>query len=150
MLYGLDTGFLIAAEVIEHPEHDAARQTLVRLVAAGDRIAIAPQILAEFIHIVTDSRRFTQPLTVAEARNIAEQWWTSAEVDHVFPNDAAIDQFLVWLDQLSLGRKRLLDTFLAATYQQAGIQSILTINSTDFAAFGVFHCISPTGNPSPP
>lgn len=67
MTHGLDTGFLVAAEVIEHAEHSAARQTLSRLLAGGDRIAMAPQVLAEFIHIVTDPRRFSQPLNMPEA-----------------------------------------------------------------------------------
>lgn len=150
MTHGLDTGFLVAAEVTEHTEHLAARQTLSRLLTAGDRIAMAPQVLAEFVHIVTDPRRFSQPLNMPEARSIAEQWWTASEVDQVFPNAAATQQFLAWLQQFSLGRKRLLDTLLAATYQQAGIQSVLTTNATDFAIFGVFHCISPNaGAPHP-
>jgi predicted nucleic acid-binding protein len=45
--------------------------------------------------------------------------------------------------QFSLGRKRLLDTLLAATFHQAGIHSILTTNAADFAVFGVFTCITP-------
>jgi hypothetical protein len=44
-----------------------------------------------------------------------------------------------WLAQFSLGRKRLLDTLLAATYGQAGIRSLLTTNPPDFQVFGVFH-----------
>ena len=106
MVHGLDTGFLVAAEVVEHVDHVTARQTLARLVAAGDRVAIAPQILAEFIHVVTDPRRFAQPLSMDEARHIAQLWWTAREVDHVFPNEAATQQFLAWLGQFSLGRKR--------------------------------------------
>jgi hypothetical protein len=60
----------------------------------------------------------------------------------VFPNEAATQQFLAWLGQFSLGRKRLLDTLLAATYHQAGIRSILTTNPSDFATFGLFNCIT--------
>jgi len=143
MIHGLDTGFLVTAEVKEHTDHVAARNTLSRLLAAGDLIAIAPQVLAEFIHIVTDSRRFSQPLDMTAAQQLAEQWWTAREVVRIFPDDAATRQFLAWLQQFSLGRKRLLDTLLAATYRQAGIQSILTTNHTDFAIFGVFNCITP-------
>ncbi len=65
MIHGLDTGFLVAAEVTEHVEHTGARDTLARLLSAGDLIAIAPQVLAEFIHIVTDPRRFVQPLDMS-------------------------------------------------------------------------------------
>jgi predicted nucleic acid-binding protein len=143
MIHGLDTGFLVAAEVREHAEHAEARETLARLLSAGDLIAIAPQVLAEFIHIVTDPRRFAQPLDMTAARQFAEQWWTAREVVRVFPDDAATRQFLAWLQQFSLGRKRLLDTLLAATYRQAGIQSLLTTNPADFGVFGAFTCITP-------
>jgi predicted nucleic acid-binding protein len=63
MMHGLDTGFLVAAEVMEHADHAAARAAIARLVSAGDVIAIAPQVLAEFIHIVMDPRRFTNRWT---------------------------------------------------------------------------------------
>ena len=87
MIHGLDTGFLVAAEVTEHVEHTGARDTFARLLSAGDLIAIAPQVLAEFIHIVTDPRRFIQPLDMTAARQLAEQWWTAREVVRVFPDD---------------------------------------------------------------
>ena len=114
MIHGLDTGYLVAAEVLEHADHVAARDSLARLIAAGDQFAIAPQVLAEFIHIVTDARRFARPLDMPGARRLAEQWWTAREVVRAFPDDAATWPFLSWLRQFSLGRKRLLDTLLAA------------------------------------
>jgi predicted nucleic acid-binding protein len=143
MIHGLDTGFLVAAELSEHADHLSARATFAKLVAAGDQIAIAPQVLAEFLHVATDSRRLLRPLDMPTANQVAERWWNAAEAIHVFPNDAATRQFLAWLKQFSLGRKRLLDTLLAATFQQAGIQSVLTTNPADFSVFGVFTCITP-------
>ena len=143
MIHGMDSGYLVAAEVAEHAEHRDARRTLTRLVSAGDRIAIAPQVLAEFIHVVTDPRRFSQPLSVELAIGIAEQWWTASEVERVFPNTATIERFLAWLRQFGLGRKRLLDTMLAATYFEAGVRSILTVNVADFRVFAEFDCITP-------
>jgi predicted nucleic acid-binding protein len=143
MIHGLDTGFLVAAEVSEHAEHAAARATLARLVAAGEQVAIAPQILAEFIHVVTDRRRFAQPLDMNAARQVAEQWWTAKDIVRVFPDDVATLQFLAWLQGFPIGRKRLLDTLLAATYGRAGIQSLLTTNPADFRALGTFACIVP-------
>lgn len=142
-IHGLDTSFLVAAAVKQQAEHTDARDTLTRLLQAGDFIAIALQVLAEFIHIVTDPRRFARPLDMKAARQVAEQWWTAREVVRVFPDDAATRQFLSWLEQFSLGRKRLLDTLLAATYLQAGISSLLTTNPADFGVFGAFACITP-------
>ena len=149
MRHGIDSGFLVAAELAEHADHEAARLELARLLASGDRLALAPQVLAEFIHVVTDPRRFTQPLDMDEARRLAEQWWTARDVDQVFPDDSAVRQFLAWLQQHRLGRKRLLDTLLAATYRRANIDSILTTNPHDFAVLGGFTCIVPRASTLP-
>lgn len=143
MIHGLDTGFLVAAEVAEHPAHAAARARLAELIAAGDTVAIAPQILAEFLHVVTDAKRFGSPLEMPDAISLAEQWWTARDVVPVFPNDLATRQLLAWMRQHFLGRKRLLDTLLAATYWQAGISSLLTTNPSDFTVFGCFQCVTP-------
>lgn len=143
MIHGLDTGFLVAAELKEHADHTASRATMTRLLAAADKIAIAPQVLAEFIHVATDPRRFAQPLDMSTSSRIAEQWWTARDVIQVFPDAGTMRQFFIWMQQFSLGRKRLLDTLLAATYRQVGIQSLLTTNPADFAVFGVFTCLTP-------
>src|SRR5579871_721396 len=122
MTHGLDTSYLVALEMRGHADYGSARAALARFLAAGDLLAIAPQVLVEFMHVVTDSRRFTQPLDITTACQLAEQWWTSKDVVQVFPDDRTFRQFLAWVRQFSLGRKRLLDTILAATYHQAGIQ----------------------------
>ena len=103
MIHGLDTGFLVAAEVREHAEDADVQDTLARLLSAGDYIVMAPQVLAEFIHIVTDSRRFAQALDMTAARQLAEPWWTAREVVRVFPDDAETRQFLAWRQQFSRG-----------------------------------------------
>lgn len=143
MKHGIDTGFLVALEVVEHPGHLPARSKIAALVAAGDELALAPQVLAEFIHVVSDARRFAAPLSMAAARDLAQKWWTAHEVLHIVPGDAAMAQFFTWHRRHGLGRKRILDTLLAATYQSAGITSLLTTNANDFAVFGEFQCVAP-------
>ena len=143
MIHGIDTGFLVAAEVIEHADHTAARALLARLLGAGDRLALAPQVLAEFLHVVTDQRRFARPLDMSVARRIASEWWMGREVEQVFPDTDSTRLFLAWMEQHRLGRKRLLDTQLAATYRSRGVVSILTTNPGDFGIFGEFTCLTP-------
>jgi predicted nucleic acid-binding protein len=143
-------GSSLAAEPREHAAHVDVRATLVRVLWAGDFIGIAPQVLTEFIHIVTDPRRFAQPLDMNAARRVAEPRWTSNDVVQVVPDAGAVRQFLAWLHQFSLGRKRLLDTMLAATYRQAGIQSLLTTNKADVLVFADFTCIAPSASSTNP
>ena len=73
MIHGLDTGMLVALEHSEHQDHVAARQTFARLIAAGDFVALAPQVLAEFMHVVTDARRFITPLHMKATNQLAQQ-----------------------------------------------------------------------------
>jgi predicted nucleic acid-binding protein len=143
MIHGMDTGFLVALENESHTQHFDARATVARLLAANDRIAIAPQVLAEFLHVATDVRRFSRALDMDVAREIARNWWGAEEVVQVFPSNDVVVQFLTWHAHHSLGRKRLLDTLLAATYFRANVRSILTTNEADFRIFGAFSCITP-------
>ena len=67
MTHGIDTDFLVAVEIREHPFHDPADALLQSLLADGHDLALAPQTLAEFIHVATDPRRMPQPLVMADA-----------------------------------------------------------------------------------
>lgn len=142
MTYGIDTDFLVAVEIKEHPFHANADALLESLLSAGHDLALAPQTLAEFIHIVTDSKRMPLPLSMSEAIRRAEYWWQATEVVRVFPNNQTVADFTGWLAHYQLGRKRLLDTLLAATFRQAAITKLLTNNQKDYSIFGCFEIIS--------
>ncbi len=64
MTYGLATDFLVASEIVDHPFHQSAGAPLQKHLADEQVFALAPQTLAEFIHIVTDKRRMPSPLIV--------------------------------------------------------------------------------------
>ena len=141
MTHGIDTDFLVAAEVRDHPFHRPADSLLKDLLANGHDLAVAPQTLAEFIHVVTDGKRMPRPLDMAEAVGRATHWWQAAEVVRVFPDGEAATDFLSWLQRHGLGRKRLLDTLLAATFHRAGIRRVITNNERDFRVFGMFEIV---------
>lgn len=142
MTHGIDTDFLVAVEIRDHPFHHQADVLLQSLIADGHDFAVAPQTLAEFIHVVTDAKRMPKPLAMTEAISRAEYWSQAAEVRRVFPEGQAVEDFFGWLLRHRLGRKRLLDTLLAATYQQAGIKRVLSNNDGDFRLFGCFEIVS--------
>jgi predicted nucleic-acid-binding protein len=64
-MIGIDTTFLVHLEIVDLPIHSTASQVFAREVTAhGTIVALAPQVLAEFIHVVTDPRRFQRPLSM--------------------------------------------------------------------------------------
>ena len=138
-MVGLDTTFLVQVEVQEAEAHAAAMEIVRRDILGRDReAALAPQVLAEFVHVVTDPRRFERPLSPAQALAKASFWWNATEVERIFPDDRVVRRFLAWMGEHGLGRKRLLDTLLAATYYESGITRIVTSNARDYRVFGVF------------
>ncbi len=141
MLHGIDTDFLVAAEVSDHVYHAGADALLDRVLNQGDEFAVAPQTLGESIHVVTDPKRLTVPLPVVDAINRAERWWNAAEVVRVFPTARSTVDFLHLLREHRLGRKRLLDTQLASTFRDAGVKRIITNNESDCRVFGSFEII---------
>ncbi|MCI0534592.1 MAG: hypothetical protein L0Z50_05135 [Verrucomicrobiales bacterium] len=142
-MIGVDTSFLVQLELVELPAHQAAHALLHREILQPQvPLALAPQVLAEFIHVVTDPRRFQKPLTADEALGKARFWWNATEVRHVFPTDDSTVSFLDWMQRHRLGRKRILDTQLAAIYWAAGVRQVLTGNPADFQIFG-FQLLTP-------
>ncbi len=149
MTHGFDTSLLVAHEVPCHTDYPGVRARLSTLRATGDRFAIASQVVTEFVHIVTDARRFSAPLTMELALNRAMAWWNSPETERIEPDDDAVKWFLEAMVRHQLGRKRVLDTMLAATYRSAGVTSLLKLNAADFAVFGEFACLGSAAAPTP-
>lgn len=60
-----------------------------------------------------------------------------------YPNEHTIPMFLVWHREHALGRKRLLDTLLGATYLSNQVRSLVTTNARDFRIFDKFSILQP-------
>ena len=141
MSAGIDTSWLIEVELREHSRHGAARATLKRLAEAAETLVLTPQVLSEFVHAVTDGKRFQHPLSMGEAVEAAEHWWNADSVKQVFPTIESVLLGFHWMRQYDLGRKRILDTQLAATFHVHGVKRILTSNARDYQIFGCFEVV---------
>ena len=140
-MIGADTTFLVQLQLIELPAHKTAHELLQREILQPQvPLALAPQVLAQFIHVVTDPRRFQNPLTPEEAVSKARFWWHAAEVQHVFPNSESTTLFLDWMQRHQLGRKRILDTQLAAILWTAGVRQLPLPPTPPTSKSSVFNC----------
>jgi predicted nucleic acid-binding protein len=138
-MIGVDTSFLVGLAIREHPSHGACLRLFEdEILGRAGAMAVAAQVMAEFCHVVTDSRRFERPLTMAEALELCEEWWNAEECRPVAVDAEAGVLFLTWMHERRLGRKRLLDTLLAATYHRAGVDRLATTDWRDFECYGVF------------
>ena len=142
-MIGLDTSFLIGLAIREHDSHARCLKVFEDEIRAGTAtMALAPQVLAEFCHVVTDPRRFERPLEMADALELCEQWWGAQECRQIVVDTEVGTLLLRWMVDFRLGRKRLLDTLLAATYHRAGVVRLAASDWRDFQRYGVFEVIA--------
>ncbi len=81
------------------------------------------------------------PPAATDAISRTEPWWQAAEVVRVFPDGNSLAGFFAWLRQYQLGRKRLLDTLLAASFRNAKVRGIIRNNTRDFEVPGDFDVV---------
>jgi predicted nucleic acid-binding protein len=144
LILALDTDVLVHWVVEGAAHHTAVRRLLQEEVQErGSWLGLTPQVAREFLHIVTDPRRFANPLTMERAGQWVRDLWEADEVERIIPTAAVLPRTLQLLEQFRLGRKRILDTALAATLELAGVRRIATLNGTDFAVFPFLDLVSP-------
>jgi predicted nucleic acid-binding protein len=150
LILAIDTDVLVAWAMAGSPRHDMARKLFENEVhARGGSLALTPQVLHEFLHVTTDQRRFENPLPMVEALRVAHRLWNAEEVIRLLPSSEALPRTLELMVNLRLGRKRILDTALAATLEGAGISRLATFNPAGFAIFGFLQLLpSHEGPPS--
>jgi predicted nucleic acid-binding protein len=63
--------------------------------------------------------------------------------------EGTVSRVIQLMRRWRLGRRRVLDTVLAATLESAGVSRLATFNVDDFSVFGFLEVVSPT-NPAKP
>jgi len=100
-------------------------------------------VLDEFVHVITDQRRFNPLVPMASALALAKGYVARPNVDCLSLDGRALWLALHLLERHSIGRKRIADTLLAATLLRHGVNSIMTCNPSDFAVFTDLGVIDP-------
>lgn len=145
MTLALDTDVVVSWLMAGSPRHAVARSEVEREVRRpGGAIALVPQTLQEVLHVATDPRRFERPLPMKEALRLVRQLWEARDVVRVHPGPHVPLRTLELMERHRLGRKRILDTALAATLEGAGIRRLATFNGDDFRVFPFLDVVEPS------
>ena len=140
---GLDCNILVQLALQDHPANAATITAVQAEVKRGNRLVFPSLVIDEFLHVITDARRFNPPLTMTEALDWVESFLANPAVGLLEPTPESLRQTLQWIRKFNLGRKRILDTHLAAVFYAAGVRRLFTANAADFAVFNVFEIITP-------
>jgi toxin-antitoxin system PIN domain toxin len=142
--YGVDTNVLIYAHLASFAEHQKVHAFLLSQLNQPEvTLAVTPLVLHEFLHIVTDTKRFNPPLDMTEAITIVNLYLGRSNVDCLSVNQECLELCLQLLEQHRLGRKRIADTLFAATLLHHGVTQLITCNPGDFRIFEGLTLIDP-------
>jgi predicted nucleic acid-binding protein len=144
VILALNTDVLVHWAMEGAPRHSAVRRLLTREVRQQNaRLGLTPQVVLEFLHVVTDPKRFEHAMEMAEAQGVADALWGSPEAEHLLPVASVVPRTIELLRDLRLGRRRILDTALAATLEAAGVRRLATLNGDDYEAFDFIEVVTP-------
>ena len=138
-MIGIDTCFLVDLYWQDSPRNKNAR-ALFSKIANDESVSVAVyyNCFNEFLHVITDSKRFENPFSVEEAISVIDYWCDIDRVSVLYPNDTSFKRTLAWMNRYKLGQNRINDTQMASCYLTNGVFSIITANPKDFEIFESF------------
>jgi predicted nucleic acid-binding protein len=91
-MIGLDCNILVQLAFADHPGNAKTVAAVQVETSKGQRLVFPSLVIAEFLHVATDDRRFAPPLTMAEALqpSSAKNYF----VPRTEPNDRCLNRAL--------------------------------------------------------
>lgn len=143
MIVAVDADVLVSWAMSGAPRHRPVRRFVDRAVAEGKRIGIPSQVAWEFLHICTDGKRFERPLAMDAAMDVVRELRASPDVCDLDAGASVVDRVVELLARYRLGRKRILDTVLAATLEAGKVKTLATFNAKDYEVFPFLELVTP-------
>jgi predicted nucleic acid-binding protein len=125
------------------PSHAIAFRAVDALIAAGERVCLAPQNVTEFWSVATRPRGSANGLGMSvelvglEVRRLIQVFELLPETDSIFP---------IWLRLVSdhgISGVHVHDARLVACMEANGIENLVTFNLRDFRSFTEIRVASP-------
>jgi predicted nucleic acid-binding protein len=139
--YLLDTNVLLRAVAPNSVQHPAAVGAIKRLLAGGEELFLAPQVLVEFWSVATrpaEVNGYGWPPKDAEIKvaDLLRQFPLLPETPAVFP------EWLRLVSRYGIRGKQVHDARLVALLNTHGVTHLLTFNIHDFQPYGTL-AVSP-------
>lgn len=130
----LDTNVILRSKQANSLHHEEVTEKLIELIAAGEELAVCPQIMYEFYVVATrptENNGFglTPELAGVELENITETYTLLNDNETVFQNWKQL------VENYRVSGKTAHDTKIVALMQSHNVTKLYTINKKDFKRF---------------
>jgi predicted nucleic acid-binding protein len=137
----VDTNVLVYATRPSTPQHAVASAALARLEGEGSTLWVSPQILREYLAVVTRPQASAPALSMATAIADVQTFRATFEVAEDSPT--VLDRLCDLLIAHSGSGRQVHDANVVATMLEHGVCRLLTFNAADFRRFAPIIDIEP-------
>jgi predicted nucleic acid-binding protein len=128
----IDTNILIYATDDESPFHAKSLGILKKLMTDGINFAIGPQIIREYLAVLTRGLSPDHPTRSAALHNVRKFIETFTLLNE---NSETVARLQTIMENVSIGGKQIHDANIVAVMQANGVKRLLTHNLDDFKKF---------------
>lgn len=128
----IDTNILVYATDDESPFHAKSLGILKKLMTDGIGFAIAPQIVREYLVVLTRGLSPDDPTRLSALQNVKKFIETFTLLDE---NNETVARLQTIMENVAVGGKQIHDANIVAVMQANGVKRLLTHNLDDFKIF---------------
>jgi uncharacterized protein len=136
-----DVNVLIYAYDRTSSAHRAARRWWETALSGNEPIGIPWVVILAFVRLVTHPVLSENPMTIAQARQAVESWFSVGQVCLRTPGTATFDYFFDLLEQAGTGGNLCTDAMIAALAIEHG--GFIYSTDRDFSRFPKVHWQNP-------
>jgi len=137
-----DTNVLVYASNADAPVHERALTLVKRALAGEIDAALTPQVLAEYLAVVTDPRRLEHPIAPHDAQGQIDAL-LDGPLRLLTLDDATTRRLAELAAAYDVRAQRLYDLHLVATMLAHGVLTIYTANVHDFRRYAEITAVDP-------
>ena len=139
----VDANVLVYAFYDQVEHHTACRALLERAQNGVVGLCVAPQVLAEFYAVITDSRRVTDPFEPNEALDAIDQIVAMPGMTLLTTPADLVVRWTTLARQHSVTRGAIFDLQLVAAMLGNEVRRIYTFDTEDFERFSEIEVLTP-------
>ena len=126
----LDANIFVYSNHKESPFHKQASQILKDVMNNKLMACITPQVLWEFFAVVTDKRRFDDPLPLKTAINDVQFYWNQEKLINIFPGQDNFRQVLKLVEKYNVTGQHIHNVRLIATMLDNNVRVLYSGDTT--------------------
>lgn len=139
----LDTNILVHAWNEASPNYERAIRLRDTAANAQIQACVCPQVLFEFLAVITDPRRIKRPISPRQAAEEVRAYEESQEIGKIYPTMTTVRTVLRLIEKYRIARQAVFDAVIVATMLDNDVRTICTENERDFAEYEEISVFNP-------